>query len=219
MKAAQLGFNTFHHWIMGESIVLMSDSAALVVYLKRKGGIVSWVICTLTQEILSWAEQFSVSLMARHILVDQLSQPDQVLPSGWPFLTWMLIVICKVYGHHPIDFFASKAKANTKLPLHMYPTPASTTWEEEDLSVHAFLPFAFLRQYPVKSNALLELFHYRDSSIYHKGSDSQIFWLFWWKNLMSSPCCGSCWCSSMWGIFMLETFMWLIQKQTFLMKV
>ena len=51
-----------------ESTVLISNNATVQAYLKKQGGTVSPVMCTLTQEILDWTEQFSVFLKVRYIL-------------------------------------------------------------------------------------------------------------------------------------------------------
>ena len=41
MKAVQMALIAFRDWIMVESIVLMSDNAAVMTYIKKHGGIIS----------------------------------------------------------------------------------------------------------------------------------------------------------------------------------
>ena len=65
----------------------MSDSTTVMAYIKYRGGTVSRVMCSLAQEIMAWTELHLVTLCARYvlgkniILADQLSHPDQILPT------------------------------------------------------------------------------------------------------------------------------------------
>ena len=52
---------------MGETLVLMSDSAAVVVYLRKQGGTVSVDVCRLVREIIGWSELHLVSITVRYI--------------------------------------------------------------------------------------------------------------------------------------------------------
>ena len=67
----------------------MSDSTTLVAYLEKQWGTVSWVMCSLAQETVSWAELHSVTSSVRYIPVKKsirLSYPEEVLPTEWSFL-------------------------------------------------------------------------------------------------------------------------------------
>ena len=70
---------------MACQLVLMSDSATVVAYLKKQWGTVSLDMCRLTQEIIDWSELHLVYIMATHtpgkknILADQVCHPDKVL--------------------------------------------------------------------------------------------------------------------------------------------
>ena len=91
-----------------ESVILMSDSATIVAYLKKQRGIVSKALCNLAQEIVLWTEVHSITLSARYIpgkknvLADQLSCPDQVLPTEWSLLPRVFDAICEVFDCPPI---------------------------------------------------------------------------------------------------------------------
>ena len=52
MKAVQLALATFRDWIKGESMVLISDNATVVAYIKNQGSTVSRVACALTKKFL-----------------------------------------------------------------------------------------------------------------------------------------------------------------------
>ena len=76
-------------------------------------------MCKLAQEIVAWLELHTVSIVAwyipgkKNILADQLSHPDQVLPTEWSILLWVFDGICRVYGH----------LQTTKLPSYLSPIP------------------------------------------------------------------------------------------------
>ena len=50
MRVVQLTLNAFHPRILEESVVLMNDSITVVDYLRKQGGIVSRVMCSLAQD-------------------------------------------------------------------------------------------------------------------------------------------------------------------------
>ena len=97
MKATQLALKTFLDRLAGESVVFMSDSSTIVAYLKKHGGAVSKVMCSLAQEIVVWSELHLLAISARYIprkknvLADESSCPDQVLPKDWFFLPWVVM--------------------------------------------------------------------------------------------------------------------------------
>ena len=49
MKVVILALKAFLNRLSGESIILMSDNAIVVAYLKKQGGTVSKVLCDLEQ--------------------------------------------------------------------------------------------------------------------------------------------------------------------------
>ena len=87
----------------------------------------------------------------KNTLADQLSHPDQVLPTEWSPLPWVFKDICKKFSHLLIDLFA--ARANVKLLLYVSPVPIPMVWREDafqhrwdSLNIYAFPLLAFLRQ-------------------------------------------------------------------------
>ena len=98
MKAVVLAAqNTFLNRITGESVVLMSANTTVVAYLKKQRGTVSKVLCNLAQEVFLWTKARLIALTVsyipgeRNILVDQLSCPDQALPTA-------LFLLPQVFG-------------------------------------------------------------------------------------------------------------------------
>ena len=71
----------------------MSDNAAVVVFLRKKGDALSKVLCDLAQEEILLIEALLVALTAKYIprekniVVDQLSLPDQVVSTELSFLS------------------------------------------------------------------------------------------------------------------------------------
>ena len=70
-------------------MVLISNNATVVAYIKRQGGTVSQVMCNLAKDILFWAEQLLVFLTVKYILGkknilgNQLNHLNQVLLMEW----------------------------------------------------------------------------------------------------------------------------------------
>ena len=98
-----------------------------------------------------------MNLMARfipgkkNILADQLSRPDQVLPTEWSLLPRVFEAICEVFGRPHLDLFASRTIA--KLLLYMSPVPNLVAWKHDafqhpwdNLSAYTFPPFTLIRQ-------------------------------------------------------------------------
>ena len=106
---------------MRETLVLMGDSATLVTFLKKQGGLVSLDMCRLAQEIIAWLELHIVSITVKYIpgkknvLADQISHPDQILPPKWSRLPWVFDGICGEYGGH------IATQANWNLPNYLLP--------------------------------------------------------------------------------------------------
>ena len=140
-----------------QSVVLMSDNALIVTYLRHQDGTISRTLCLMASEITMWTERHLDCLSVRYIpgrkniLANQLSRLDQVLPMEWSLLPRVFEGICSVFGRPHLDLFATRA--NTKLPLYVFPVPNPLAWKQDafqhpwdHLSTYAFLPFALLRQ-------------------------------------------------------------------------
>ena len=129
MKAVQLALTTFRDQIMGEFMVLMSDNATVVACLKKHGGIVSWVVCNLMPEMLTWAEQFMIFLTAKYILgqknplTNQLSHQDWVLPTKWSFLPLVFESVCREYSRSLIKLSVTRANVNCPYMCLQFPFP------------------------------------------------------------------------------------------------
>ena len=157
MQAVELVLASFLPQLVGQSVVLMSKNASVVVYLRHQGGTVSRRLCQMASAITVWAEQNSIRLEARYIpdkwniLVDQLSRPDQILPTEWSLLPRVFDRICQVFGRPHLNLFATKA--NNKLALYVSLVLDPLAWEQgtlhlrwNHLDAYTFPLFALLRQ-------------------------------------------------------------------------
>ena len=120
--------------VIGQSVVLMSDNASVVAYLRNQGGTVSRILCCMTAEVVLWTETHSVSLTTRYILrkknvlADQLSRPDQILLTERSLLPRVFEGICRVFSHPHLDLFATHV--NAQLPLYISPVPDMLAWKQ-----------------------------------------------------------------------------------------
>ena len=89
MRAVEFTLAAFLPQLARQSVVLVSDNVSFVAYLRHQGGTMSWRLCLICIRITQWTERHLVQLEAcdipgkKNVLADQLSQPDQVLPTEW----------------------------------------------------------------------------------------------------------------------------------------
>ena len=121
MRAVELALAAFLPQLARQSVVLMSGNAFVVASLWHQGGTVSWRLCLMSSVITQWTKRHSVQLEARNIpgkkniLANQLSRPDQILPTEWSMLPRVFEEICRVFGRPHLNLFATWA--NVKLLL------------------------------------------------------------------------------------------------------
>ena len=87
----------------------------------------------------------------KSILVDQLSRPDQVLPTEWSLLPRVFNKICRILSCPHLVLFATWA--NAKLLLYVSPVLDPQAWKQDALHLqwdhifaYAFSLFELLRQ-------------------------------------------------------------------------
>ena len=111
-----------HEWLYYSSCLL-----------KKRGHHFKGIV-QLAQEIILWREVHSGILSARyflgkkHVLADQLSRPNQVLPTEWSLLPRVFNAVCKVFDCPIMDLLATQA--NVKLPLYVSQVPDSMAWKQ-----------------------------------------------------------------------------------------
>ena len=179
--------------IMGEALVLLSNNATVVTYLKKQGETVYLDLCMLTQEIITWSKLHMVSFSAlcileKNIIMDWLSCPDQVLSTEWFLLPWVFDDICRELSCHLVDPFATRV--NVKLPIYLSPIPDPVAWKENAFQYPwDYLSLCSSSASPIRSNALSKPLHGPDgSSVAIKGMvpRSSVFFLFFFYERTSS---------------------------------
>ena len=148
----ELALASFLPQLVGQSVILISYNASVVAYLRHQGSTVPSRLCMMASVIILWTERHLVHLEAhyipgkKNILEDQLSRPDQVLPTEWFLLPHVFNGICRAFGCPHLDLFATWA--NAKLPLYVLPVPDPLAWKQDALHLpwnylaYAFPPFA-----------------------------------------------------------------------------
>ena len=157
LKAVFLALQAFQHRVVGQSVALMCDNSTVVAYVNKQGGTVSRSLCSLTKQLLSWAEANTVKLRARflpgraNVLADQLSRRGQVIGSEWSLHPEAVRQVFSRLGTPTLDLFATKL--NKKLPLYcsLVPDPMAAMEDAfmhpwDHLEVYAYPPFALIRR-------------------------------------------------------------------------
>ena len=89
MKALFPALQSFQELVTGHHVTAMCDYSTVVAYVNKQGGMVSRSLCSLTSQLLRWAESLNVHLDARYlpgqsnVLADLLSRQDQVIGTEW----------------------------------------------------------------------------------------------------------------------------------------
>ena len=140
LKAVWLGLQHFKKILAGKVVVSMCDNSTVVSHILNKGGTKSKKLCQQTVEMLSWAHQNNIQLLAkyvpgiRNVLADQLSRRNQTLPSEWSLHPQICKQIWKTWDTPWIDLFTTKT--NHQLPVYMSPLPDPQAWSTDAL-VHS----------------------------------------------------------------------------------
>ena len=120
MKALFLALQSFQEMVTGHHVTAMCDNSTVVAYINRQDRTVSDSLCSLTRQLLQWAESFDVQLEARYlpgqsnVLADLLSRREQVIGSEWSLHHQVARALLCVWGSPSLDLFVTHLKA--KLP-------------------------------------------------------------------------------------------------------
>ena len=122
VKTLFLALQSFQEMVTGHHVTAMCDNSTVVAYINRQGGTVSDSLCSLTRQLLQWAESFNVQLEARYllgqsnVLADLLSRREQVIGSEWSLHPQVARALLRVWGSPSLDLFTTHL--NAKLPLY-----------------------------------------------------------------------------------------------------
>ena len=106
-------------------ITVCGDNTTALSYLRRAGGTTSAELSQKAEELLIWAHHQGLTLSVSfvpgrlNVLADQLSRPDQILPTEWTISLPVLRRIWTLWGTPDIDLFATSF--NKRLPRYVSP--------------------------------------------------------------------------------------------------
>ena len=121
---------------MGNTLVLITSSATLVIYLNKHRGSTSMPICLPTQQVFIWVELHSLQLVTRafplrrNVMADQFSCLDQVMRESDPFI---LRYLTAFIDSRECQWLACSPHAlhNKKLPVYISSVPNNITWNKK----------------------------------------------------------------------------------------
>ena len=149
MRAILNAFLAFRDQVCLQRVLLLTDNATCVSYLKKFGGLKSPDLCDLTWEIYSLLLEWNVDLRVRHIpsrlnvLADALSRPRPLL-TEWSLNSHLFKRLHCLVPALSVDLFATSL--NKQLPLYVSPFPDQNAVAVDALSVpwdFQGVPFAF----------------------------------------------------------------------------
>ena len=157
MIAVIRAITQFQDVLRNHAVLLSTDNATVVSYIRKQGGTHSRSLYLLTQELLLLCKDLEIVLTVRHIpghlnvLADNLSRKHQILPAEWILDQQIVNTIFESLGTPMVDLFATRF--NHRLPLYVSPVPDPGAWAVDALSLdwnqlhaYAFPPFVLIPQ-------------------------------------------------------------------------
>ena len=141
------------HWKVhcrGKTISLFTDNTTVVAYIRNQGGLVSWTLFQLVQELLLWTKEQQITLMVRHIpgkqnvIADSLSRSVKPTATEWSLNKDVFESVLTWVGDRPhIDLFATRH--NNKLPTFVSPVPDPLAWAVDAFAIDwtGFFAYAY----------------------------------------------------------------------------
>lgn len=122
--------------IKNKVVLIVSDNATTVAYLRSHGGVRVWALNILSFHLSLWAKKHGITLQARHIpgslnvLADKLSRKGQIQQTEWSLHPQVFLLMVQRMWTPLVDLFATSE--NHKLPIYVSPIP-----DEKALAVDA----------------------------------------------------------------------------------
>ncbi len=119
----------FVHQLQGQTIMVATDNATTVAYIRNQGGTRSASMLGVTQILYQWLEKHRIHIRCRHvpgrlnIIADGLSRETQVANTEWSIHPEVLKTLWQVWDKPLVDMFATKD--NCKMSLYVSPIPDS----------------------------------------------------------------------------------------------
>ncbi len=111
--------------IDGKSVMVATDNATALAYIKKQGGTKSPTMLRVAQEFYDWLETTTIELRCRHIKghlnvrADALSRRAKIPTTEWSLHPAIVKGLWRVWDTPMIDMFATSV--NAKLPLYVSP--------------------------------------------------------------------------------------------------
>ncbi len=135
--------------IRGHHMLICSDSRSVVSYINHQGGFVLKRLCTLTKNLLVWAQTNLCSLKATHVPGKMSQGADMLTRNNVSSEEWTLHPLAvkrtwEVFGRARVDLFASED--NSHCPIYFTRSTDALAHEWPSLPLYAFPPIALLPQ-------------------------------------------------------------------------
>ena len=111
--------------LKGKSVLLMSDNATAICYLRKEGGTRSIPLYIVAKDILLLAHKSQITLRVKHIpgernaLADLLSRKNSIVHTEWTLLQSVVDLVFQFWEKPSVDLFATRL--NNRLPIWVSP--------------------------------------------------------------------------------------------------
>ena len=139
LQAVYLGLQHFLPLLRGCTVLVQTDNSTVQSYLAKQGGTHSLELCQIAEEIILWADQHKILIVARYIqgernvIADALSRQGQLLKAEWSLNQAVFDKLCSDWGTPQMDCFATSW--NHKLPRFVSPMNEPQAWRTDALSL------------------------------------------------------------------------------------
>lgn len=125
LRAIKLGLEAFEDSLQGRTIVIFSDNATAVAYIKKAGGTRSTKLNHEAQRTLQWARDKGVTILTQfvrgesNVMADRLSRKNQIISTEWRLHQQACDNLWRFWGHPLVDLFTTRL--NYRLPNFVSP--------------------------------------------------------------------------------------------------
>ena len=155
MRAVYLALQELELQVLGQSVLVMTDNTTVVLYIKKQGGLVSWLLFLEVRKLFLWCYPRGIYLKvayipgSRNVLADALSRRGQILKAEWQMDRPIFLALFERFPELQCDLFATKD--NKQLPLFVSPCPDpdaiaidAMAWPWDGRILYAFPPQSML---------------------------------------------------------------------------
>ena len=157
MWAVDKALFEFRKSLVGSHVLLSTDNASVLAYLKNEGGTRSHSLLEAATQVLLFCNKNKISLSVKHlpgklnVLADALSRADRAISTEWSLHPQLAQRVRDLAGSPVLDLFATRK--NKRAPMFVSPFPDPQAWKVDALSfdwdsihAYAFPPFPLISQ-------------------------------------------------------------------------